>query len=97
MASMLFKEISGAALLAGPALIRRWLPEGRRQGTEWVARNPRRQDCAIGTFKVNLRTGKWADFATGDKGGDAISLAAFRWDVSQGEAARRLARELERR
>jgi hypothetical protein len=40
---------------------------------------------------VNLRNGKWADFATGDKGGDPISLAAYLGGLSQSEAARRLA------
>jgi len=95
--SVLFGEINRSALLVGPALVSRWLPEGQREGTEWVARNPRRQDRTIGSFKVNLHTGRWADFATGDKGGDVISLAAFLWGVSQSEAARRLARELERR
>ena len=33
----------------------------------------------------------WADFATGDKGGDVISLAAFLFGLSQAEAARRIA------
>ena len=59
--------------------------------------NPHRRDRTTGSFKINLRTGRWADFATGDKGGDVISLAAFLWGVSQREAARRLARELEGR
>jgi hypothetical protein len=25
-----------------------------------------------GSFKVSLQTGRWADFATGDKGSDAV-------------------------
>ena len=92
-----FGEINRAALAVAPALLDRLLPSGRRSGDEWVALNPRRQDRTTGSFKVNLRTGRWADFATGDKGGDVISLAAFLWGVSQREAARRLARELEGR
>lgn len=40
---------------------------------------------------MNLATGRWADFATGDRGGDPVSLVAFLFDLSQGEAARRLA------
>jgi hypothetical protein len=36
-------------------------------------------------------TGKWADFATGDKGGDPIALAAYLSGLSQVEAARELA------
>jgi hypothetical protein len=39
---------------------------------------------------VNISTGRWADFATNEKGGDVVSLAAAVWRVSQREAARRL-------
>jgi len=56
-----------------------------------VALNPRRHDRSPGSFKVNLRTGRWADFATGDKGGDPVSLAAYLFNLSQADAARRLA------
>ena len=52
---------------------------------------PQRNDRRPGSFKVNLRSGKWSDFATGDKGGDPISLAAYLHGLGQGEAARRLA------
>ena len=41
-----------------------------------------------------LYNGRWADFAIGDKGGDVVSLVAHLEGVSQGEAARRLARML---
>ncbi len=40
---------------------------------------------------MNLQTGKWGDFATGDYGGDLVSLAAYLAGVGQGEAARQLA------
>ena len=46
------------------------------RGHEWVAKNPTRADRHAGSFSVNLRSGKWADFATGDKGGDVVALAA---------------------
>ena len=48
------------------------VPHGRRLGSEWIARNPTRADRHLGSFKINLRTGRWADFATGDAGGDLI-------------------------
>ena len=35
-------------------------------------------------------SGRWADFATGDRGGDAISLAAYLFGLSQADAARRV-------
>jgi hypothetical protein len=57
-------------------------------------RNPRRPDRRPGSFLINLRTGKWADFATGDKGGDPVSLAAFLFGLSQSKAAEELARML---
>jgi len=56
-----------------------------------MARNPRRADRHPGSFKINLHTGKWADFASGDRGGDPVSLAAFLFGLSQIEAGRRLA------
>jgi DNA primase len=89
-----FAAVAAAALPNLPLLVARWLPEGRREGREWVARNPTRADRRPGSFKVNLATGRWADFATGDKGGDAISLAAHLHGLTQLEAARRLAEML---
>jgi hypothetical protein len=89
-----FRAVADAALSALPALLQRWLPKGRRIGNEWVALNPTRADSNPGSFKVNLRTGRWADFATGDRGTDAISLAAYLHSLSQYEAAAQLARML---
>jgi hypothetical protein len=86
-----FVAVNRAALSTLPALVQRWLRDGRREGHEWVARNPTRVDRGPGSFKVNLRTGRWADFATGERGGDAISLAAHLHGLSQLEAARKLA------
>ena len=86
-----FARINAAALDVLPALLRRWLPDGRREGREYVALNPRRPDRHPGSFKVNLGSGRWCDFATGDRGGDPVSLAAFLFNLSQTEAARHLA------
>ncbi len=87
-----FRQINSRALAVLPDILRRWLPDGRRLGGEWVARNPRRIDLHLGSFRINLGSGKWADFATGDRGGDVISLAAYLGGCSQTEAARRLAK-----
>jgi hypothetical protein len=89
-----FARVNAAAEPVLEVLVRRWLPDGRREGAEWVSRNPRRDDRTPGSFKVNMRTGKWCDFATGDRGGDVIALAAFLHGLTQGEAARELARTL---
>ena len=89
-----FTEINRAALAALPAVLARILPGGKRIGVEIVALNPRRPDRHLGSFKVNRYNGRCADFATGDKGGDVVSLVAYLEGVSQGEAAPRLARML---
>jgi hypothetical protein len=90
-----FARIAAAALCHADVLVRRWLPDGRRQNSdEWTALNPTRADKRRGSFRVNLRSGKWADFATGDAGGDLIALAAYRFQLSQGEAAVKIAQAL---
>jgi hypothetical protein len=89
-----FARVNRAALSAADAVVRALLPEGRREGHEWVAINPHRPDKRLGSFKVNLATGKWADFATGDSGGDLVALAAYVAGLPQREAAIRLAESL---
>ena len=86
-----FAQINRAALPLLPSLVRAWCPQGRMCGHEWQALNPTRLDKTPGSFSINTRTGKWADFATGDKGGDPVSLAAYLFSTSQVEAARTLA------
>lgn len=86
-----FAAVNRAALGRLPDMLARWLPGGRIEGREYVARNPKRRDQRPGSFKINLDTGRWADFATGDRGGDPISLAAYLAGCNQIEAARQLA------
>ena len=78
-----------------PSLLATWLPDGKNIGGEWVARNPTRADRRAGSFKINIETGRWADFATGDSGGDPVSLYAYLNGIGQGEAARALRARLE--
>ena len=86
-----FARINNAALPALPALVVRWLPGGRHMGREYVALNPNRADRRPGSFRINTTTGRWCDFAIGDRGGDPVSLAAYLFNLSQADAARRLA------
>jgi hypothetical protein len=87
-----FTAVNRAALAVLPALLQRWLPDGRIERNEYVALNPRRSDRRFGSFSINLRTGRWADFAIdGARGGDPISLAAYLRGIGQVEAAVRLA------
>ena len=85
-----FTLVNRAAMAVLPRLLQRWLPNGRIEGNEYVARNPRRSDKHYGSFKINLRTGRWADFACDARGGDPVSLAAYLGGSSQTEAALRL-------
>lgn len=89
-----FDAINRAALAALPAILTRLAPGGKFAGGEYSALNPTRSDRRPGSFKINLRTGRWADFATNARGGDPVSLAAYLENVSQGEAARLLAKML---
>jgi hypothetical protein len=82
--------VSGACLARLPTLLQNWLPDGRKIGAEWVALNPTRADRRAGSFKINMTTGRWADFATNDRGGDPVSLYAYLHGLSQVAAAREL-------
>ncbi len=82
-----FDEVRTASQRSVLAICHRVLPGGRVVGGEYEVRNPKRPDRSPGSFRVNLRTGRWADFATNDRGGDLIALVAWRFDVSQLEAA----------
>ena len=86
-----FARINRAALAVLPRLLERWLPSGWAEGAEYVALNPRRRDHRLGSFRVNMRTGRWADFAIAHaRGGDVVSLVAYLSDIGQVEAAQRL-------
>lgn len=89
-----FDAVNRAALPVLHAILKRLLPEGKIMGVEYTARNPKRADRSLGSFKINLRSGRWADFATGDKGGDPVSLVAFLEGCSQVKAAQLLAQML---
>jgi putative DNA primase/helicase len=91
-----FGRIARAALGAARRLVEAWLPDGKIVGEhEWSALNPRRADSHAGSFSINLESGAWGDFATGDKGGDLVSLCAYLFhNGDQVEAAYELAAEL---
>ena len=90
-----FAAINEAALPLLSSLLNRWCPDGRIEGSEYIALNPTRADDHLGSFKINLHTGRWADFAVGHQGGDVVSLAAYLAGTGQIEAACSLAKMLE--
>lgn len=89
--SLDFQAINRAALTRSQDILARWLPDGRYEGAEYVVKNPRRPDRRVGSFKINWKTGRWADWSCGDSGGDLIALAAYLHGIPQYEAARRVA------
>lgn len=46
-------------------------PQGVMRGHEWIAINPARGDRRPGSFSINVRTGAWKDFASGEGCGSA--------------------------
>ena len=86
----LFEAVNREALARLRSLLAEWLPAGHLSGREYecgdIQGHPGR------SFKVNVDTGKWADFAGDVKGGDPISLYAAIHNLTQGDAARGLGR-----
>lgn len=82
-----FKKLNEAIAPTLQSLIPQILPQGKRRGEFWLPLNPTRFDRNIGSFMINLRTGQWIDYATGESGSDAISLVAYLYGFKQGEAA----------
>jgi predicted P-loop ATPase len=69
-----FEQINSVALLQLPALLQEWFPRGQRRGKEYLIGDL--TGAAGKSLSINLNTCQWADFATGQAGGDPISLAA---------------------
>lgn len=91
----LIRQTATLALLSADHLLSGWLPDGTRQGREWIARNIVRGDRRPGSFGVNLDTGKWNDLAdSGAHGGDLVSLLAYLRGCRQVEAAQEIDRQL---
>ena len=88
------QDIAAAALAAADTLLADWLPDGQRKGDEYWPTNPVRGDRQPGSFSINLMTGRWYDFASGDKGGDLVSLLAYLGGYRQLEAAQLIAQQL---
>lgn len=84
-----FKVINQEALARLHDLLFFLFPDGRVEGREFVVGSIAGEPGK--SFKVNLESGKWSDFATDDKGGDPVSLVAAVRGISQGDAARWLA------
>jgi len=89
-----FKRINSECLPILRSLVQSWIPGGRLEGAEYVVANPTRADKTPGSFKINTNSGAWKDFASGDGGGDCISLYAYLCGISQAEAANKISEEI---
>ena len=71
--------------------IQDWLPGGTVENGQWVVKNPTRNDHEAGSFKINLFTGAWNDYADSDAvGHDAISLYAYLNGTTNYDAAKEI-------
>ena len=77
MANNYIKEVASAALNSIDSVLNHWCAGGKREGHEYVALNPNRTDSKTGSFKINLTTGAWADFAVDVSGGDLVALVTY--------------------
>lgn len=72
------------------AVLQQLVGQGKIEGSDYVALNPKRNDSRLGSFRIDIQTGRFYDFATGDRGGSVIDLAMFVYNCGIVEAAQRL-------
>jgi len=72
-----------------------YAPGGHIEAGEYVSLNPTRSDKSKGSFRININSGRWADYAvSGVAGGDIISYVAYITNQSQFNAAKEIADRL---
>lgn len=84
--------LKAKALCSVESFVFSQVPGGVIKGYRYFPLNPTRDDHRPGSFVIDIRTGVWKDFATGDGGGDIISLYAYLHNTSQYEAAKELSK-----
>lgn len=83
-ASRTFAEIAAALLARAPDVVRHLIPRGRQNGNEYVTGNLHGDRGA--SLSINTKTGVFKDFASGEGGGDLISLWGAVRGIQNGEA-----------
>ncbi len=83
-----FARLGSELLSSAESYLHDWLPGGKVVGNEFECGNL--SGVAGRSLRVNLKSGKWADFSSNEKGGDLISLFAAIRGISQIEAAKQL-------
>lgn len=80
------------AIINNPSIVAKYLPDGVKVGPEYRCAN------IFGgkgeSFAINMNTGLWSDFATGDTGSSLIDLVAKQKELSYKDAAEMIAKEL---
>jgi hypothetical protein len=69
-----FPRLAQSLLSMSRSLLREWFPQGKLSGSEFKIGNLWGEKGD--SLSINVNTGKWADFAVGQQGGDLISLYA---------------------
>lgn len=80
-----FKAVNERLLNTSRHTLESWFQNGRIVGREFKVGNLNGDKGD--SLSVNLVTGVWSDFASGERGGDLISLYAAMMGISQHEAA----------
>jgi putative DNA primase/helicase len=81
-----FDKINSVALASLENLLRHLFPSGKKIGREFKIGDIYGSEGD--SLSINLNTGVWCDFASGDKGSDPISLVACVRQCSQGDSAK---------
>jgi hypothetical protein len=83
-----FKSLSADLLADSRNVLPRWLPGGKTKGKEFICGSL--AGDAGGSLSINVNTGVWKDFATGETGADLIDLYAAIHSMTLAEAYREL-------
>lgn len=81
-------QFAASLLPRAEYLLREWFPAGKLSGSEYKLGSLQGDEGE--SLSINVKTGLWADFATGQSGGDLLALYAAREGLRQGEAAKAL-------
>lgn len=80
-----YARLGDDLLARADTLLADWFPQGKKLGHEFKVGSLNGEAGA--SLSINIKTGVWKDFSTGDTGGDLIALYAARLGMSQHDAA----------
>lgn len=84
-----FERLAADLTAQARDLLPQWFPAGKWAGREFQVGNLRGDEGS--SLSINGNSGAWSDFASGEKGGDLISLYAAMRGLTQLDAAKQLA------